>query len=338
MGKKKDKEKDKDKKKKDKKKKDKKDKKKKEKKKKDKKTKKKASSSSDSGSDDSSEGGSSSSSAPAAKKPKKEKVAKEKDEGAEAPIIPAEAPKVNLEALSPPEDGIKRFIFQADEVGPLGLRFSGGFPPMILAVLPDTFASKKKMLENWEVHAINGHAVVPQNNELVMLGLKSRPVALDVRPIGWKPPEKLKELERKREREEAERQVVMQKEELRRQQVAADKADLELRQAAEKSERDQQDAAERKVFEVRAREKVAKMRAVREEFERGILEDPEDFRKAAEELMQAEYGAHIKISDRRGVPLRLLSRRKDVAWIWYGEPQELIGGGVQGEPGDTWSE
>ena len=38
--------------------------------------------------------------------------------------------------------------------------------------------------------------------------------------------------------------------------------------------------------------------------------------------------------DRR-VPLRLFTRRKEVAWLWAGEQMELIGGGVPDGAGDT---
>lgn len=51
--------------------------------------------------------------------------------------------------------------------------------------------------------------------------------------------------------------------------------------------------------------------------------------------MEADYGTEISLSDRRGLPLRLLTRRKEVAWIWNGEVQELIGGGA---PDDTFTQ
>merc|ERR1711953_138843 len=89
--------------------------------------------------------------------------------------------------LAPPEEGIQRFEFSADEDGPLGLRFSGGFPPMILEVKEGTFAKQKGMPQGFEVHAINGLELVQKNREKVMGGLKSRPVVLDVRPVGWMP-------------------------------------------------------------------------------------------------------------------------------------------------------
>jgi len=321
MGKKKDK---KDKKKKDKKKKDKKD-----KKKKDKKSKKKASSSSSS-----SDGSGSSASAPTVKKQKKD------DAGEEEIVLlpPPAAPKVNLDSLPPPEEGIQRFIFTEAEVGPLGLRFSGGFPPMILSLIDDSFAAKKKIPVNFEVHAINGNGLIPQNIDVVMSGLKMRPVALDVRPLGWKPKEKVKELERIRERQEAERQAIQAQEEIRRAQVAQESAERNEREASERAEKEAVDKAEAAVFMQRAREQRAATKEKEQAFEVALSSDPKELRKAAEELMQADYGSSVKVEGRRGLPLRLLSRRKEVAWMWYAEAQELIGGGVQDDPVDSWSE
>mmetsp|Transcript_107629 Transcript_107629/g.278638 ORF Transcript_107629/g.278638 Transcript_107629/m.278638 type:complete len:171 (+) Transcript_107629:410-922(+) len=170
-----------------------------------------------------------------------------------------------------------------------------------------------------------------------MSGLKMRPVALDVRPQGWKPREKVKELERKREREEAERQARVEKEEKRREQVAQEVAEQAEREAAERAVREAQERQERAELERRAREAKAKQKAKEEEFEKALTADPPELRKAANDLMEANYGSAVKLKGRRGLPLRLLTRRKEVAWLWAGEPQELIGGGVQDEPADTWS-
>ena len=191
------------------KKKKKKEKKKKEKKKKDKKKTKKAKK-------DSSSSDSSSSDAPDVSK--LEEVVKPMATVAAVAQVEAEAP-VNLESLPPVEEGILRFQFTTSEVGPLGLRFSGGSPPMILSVAADSFAKKKGIPANHEVHAINGLALLPQNQQRVMQFLKSRPLVLDVRPLGWKPPEKLKELKRKQAQEEAERQAKMAVEKKRREQA-----------------------------------------------------------------------------------------------------------------------
>ena len=53
------------------------------------------------------------------------------------------------ESLPPVEEGILRFHFVADEA-PLGLRFSGGSPPMILSVAPQSFSEKKGIPANHE--------------------------------------------------------------------------------------------------------------------------------------------------------------------------------------------
>jgi len=323
--------------KKDKKKKEKKDKKKKEKekdkKKKDKKSKKKASSSS-SGSDSS--GSDSSSSAPAAKKQKKEPKEVKESIVSEGPIVPVEL-KVDLDALPAPEEGIKRFIFQESET-PLGVRFSAGFPPLILNLTPDGFSAKKGVPPNSEVHAVNGHALVPQNVDVVMAGLKKRPVALDVRPQGWKPKAVVKELERQRERAEAEKEAIARRELARREQLEKEAAERAEQERAERQVREAKEREEREILLAKAKEQRAIMKAKKEEFMRILNDDPEEERDAATNLMEAEYGSKVKLQGRRGIPLRLMTRRKEVAWIWLGEAQELIGGGVQDPPEDTWSE
>ncbi|CAE7719807.1 LZTR1 [Symbiodinium sp. CCMP2592] len=193
-----------------------KDKKKKDKKKKDKKKKKakKESSSSDSSSSEEED-----------KTQSLDRAAKDgQAELAATPKAEFEPPPVNLDALPPLEDGILRFEFTLEEKGALGVRFSGGSPPMILSVAPDSFASKKGIPVNYEVHAINGLALVQQNQQRVMHFLKSRPVVLDVRPLGWKPPEKMKELKRRQQQEEAEQKAKMAVEKKRREQASARRA------------------------------------------------------------------------------------------------------------------
>merc|ERR1712226_1456528 len=95
----------------------------------------------------------------------------------------------------------------------------------IVGIAPGSYAADKKVPVNFEVHAINGLALVKNNMGIVMCSLKSRPVTLDVRPIGWKPKEKLLEMERKRALDDAEMQQRVQLEEARREQCAKDMAD-----------------------------------------------------------------------------------------------------------------
>merc|ERR1712046_350030 len=99
----------------------------------------------------------------------------------------------------------------------------------ILSVTPDSFAAKKGIPSNFEVHAVNGLAMLQANVAHVMGGLKRRPVTLDVRPQGWKPADKVKEIERKRAMEEAEKKARVQAENQRRDKVA-----LEQKEQAEK--------------------------------------------------------------------------------------------------------
>jgi len=268
--------------------------------------------------------------------------AAEKDEEAGSPKVASskalpefEAPPVNLSDIPPAEEGICRFHFSVEEKGPLGVRFSGGSPPMILAVNPDSFASKKKIPVNHEVHAINGLAMVPQNQQSVMAFLKNRPLVLDVRPLGWKPAEIVKELKKKQEKEEAERQARMLVENKRREQAAKEAAEDAERFAAEKAAKEEKDKAERVELMKRAREAHKEQREKEEEFKKALGQELPEFRKAAEDIMEAEYGSDIKVAGRRGLPLRLLTRRKEVAWIWAGEVQELIGGGA---PDDTFTQ
>jgi len=282
---------------------------------------------------------SSSDSSSSADKTAKDAKRRKEDKGGEAGLkgdLGLVSPQHSLE-IPPPEEGIRRFEFTAEETGPLGLRFSGGFPPLILAVNAESFAGRKGVPSNFEVHAINGLALVPQNRDVVMNSLKARPVTLDVRPQGWKPKEKVKELERKRQLEEAERNARIQAEEQRREQVAREAAEQAEREAAERAERQELERREREEQAAKAREARMQQRAREEEFERVLASDPQPLRRAAAELMEAEYGSSVRLEDgSRGVPLRLFTRRKEVAWLWAGEVQELIGGGVV-DAADTWS-
>jgi hypothetical protein len=279
---------------------------------------------------------SSSSSSESAGDEKKAKKAKKGDgedaEAAEAQLLAIVPPKHSLH-LPPPEEGILRFEFTADETGPLGVRFGSGFPPLILAVSSDSFAGKKGVPAAHEVHAINGLALIPQNKEVVMPCLKARPVTLDVRPQGWKPPEKAKELAKKKAAEDAEKAVRVQVELQRREQVARDKKEQQERDAAERAEREAKEAVEREEAIKHAREARAQLRAKEKEFMSIIEGDPAELRSAANTLMEAEYGSSV--TKVKAIPLRLFTRRKEVAWQWAGDVMELIGGGVN-EDDDSW--
>lgn len=293
----------------------KKDKKKKDKDKKKKKGKKESSSSSSSSSNSSSEG------------------AKKKQKGPEeAEFIAVVPPKHSL-TLAPPEEGILRFEFTAEEGGPLGVRFGSGFPPLILSVSPESFAGKKGVPACHEVHAINGLALIPQNLEAVMPCLKARPVTLDVRPQGWKPPEKAKELAKKKAAEQATKDAQVAVELQRRQQVAQEKKEQQEREAAEAREREIREAAELETKKAGARKVRAERQASEQEFNKIIEGEPAEFRSAAQALMEAAYGSTTQ--DSKAVPLRLFTRRREVAWTWASEVMELIGGGVN-EDDDSW--
>lgn len=241
-------------------------------------------------------------------------------------------PKHSLH-LAPPEEGILRFEFTAEEQGPLGVRFGSGFPPLILTVTKESFAGQKGVPAAHEVHAINGLALIPQNMQVVMPCLKARPVTLDIRPQGWKPPEIAREIARKQAAEKAELDARKMVELQRRDQVAYDKKVQQEKDAADKAEKDAKDAVLREKAIGLAKEARAANRAKAEEF-RALLEaDPEDLRNAAHALMEAQYGSSVK--DSKCVPLRLFTRRKEVAWIWMGEQMELIGGGIN-EDDDSW--
>jgi len=258
------------------------------------------------------------------------------DKEVEALILDNGAQQVSAKDLPLPEEGILRFEFYADEVGPLGLRFSAGYPPLILEVHADTFAGRRGVPPNFEVHAINGLALVPLNRDVVMNSLKARPVTLDLRPQGWKPREKLQQIQRKRQLEEAEKQVRIQEEEERRAQVARDAAERAEREAQERAERQEEKRRVREEQAREAREARQQQKLRVEEFERILARDSEPLRAAAQGLMEAAYGTDVRVEGRRGLPLRMLTRRKEVAWLWAGEVQELIGGGIF-DPGDTWS-
>eukprot|EP00927_Polykrikos_kofoidii_P051259 TRINITY_DN45046_c0_g1_i1.p1 TRINITY_DN45046_c0_g1~~TRINITY_DN45046_c0_g1_i1.p1 ORF type:complete len:332 (+),score=111.39 TRINITY_DN45046_c0_g1_i1:77-1072(+) len=228
--------------------------------------------------------------------------------------------------LPPVEEGMRRFEFSAQEVGPLGLKFSGGFPPLILSIAPGSFAEKKGVPANFEVHAINGLELVQKNRELVMGGMKQRPVVLDVRPPNWKPKAMVKEMERLKALEKAEREKVMALEEQRRDKVAREQQEVAERQVAERLERQERERQERETLEKRAREARQRNRATVEAFEKALAQDSSTLRKLASDVMTGDYGSDVLGG--RKLPLRLFTRRKEVAWTWAGEMMELIGGGV----------
>eukprot|EP00928_Gymnodinium_smaydae_P088102 TRINITY_DN72246_c0_g1_i1.p1 TRINITY_DN72246_c0_g1~~TRINITY_DN72246_c0_g1_i1.p1 ORF type:complete len:322 (-),score=102.37 TRINITY_DN72246_c0_g1_i1:46-1011(-) len=236
------------------------------------------------------------------------------------------APAASGIELPEPQEGILRFVWEPDEVGPLGLRFSGGCPPMILSVNPGSPAATKGVPVNCEVHAINGLELVGRNRDRVMEGLKSRPVYLDVRPQGWKPPDIAREIKKKKDEMEAERAKMVALEEQRRDKVARDQQEEADRLAKEKKQQQEREKLEREALEKRAREAKNKAQAKEKEFERALARDPAELRKLATAVMEAPYGSDL-LQNRR-LPLRLFTRRKEVAWLWAGEAQELIGGGA----------
>merc|ERR1712217_304383 len=114
--------------------------------------------------------------------------------------------------------------------------------------------------------------------------------------------------------------------------------ELAEKEAADKAERQRIAKAEKDEQIKRAREKRAIDKAAEQEFLKSIAVDPEPLRKAAMNLMEAQYGTSVKADEigRRGLPLRLMTRRKEVAWWWAGVAQELIGGGLP-DAGSEWS-
>merc|ERR1719323_804055 len=127
--------------------------------------------------------------------------------------------------------------------------------------------------------------------------------------------------------------IMMEMEERRREQVAKEQAEQAEKEAAEEAERKNQERLEREKLEKRAREQLAERKAREAEFEKILAQDPADLRKAAADLMDAPYGTAVKLEgtcqEGKGLPLRLLTRRKEVAWHWAGEIMELFGGGQQ---------
>eukprot|EP00747_Dinoflagellata_sp_TGD_P032981 gnl/TRDRNA2_/TRDRNA2_136328_c3_seq2.p1 gnl/TRDRNA2_/TRDRNA2_136328_c3~~gnl/TRDRNA2_/TRDRNA2_136328_c3_seq2.p1 ORF type:complete len:333 (+),score=119.53 gnl/TRDRNA2_/TRDRNA2_136328_c3_seq2:149-1000(+) len=244
------------------------------------------------------------------------------------------APGAPAPELPPVQEGILRFTFVEGDT-PLGVSFSGGFPPMILSVKPDSAAARKGVPVNHEVHMINGIAMVQANHGEVMAGLKSRPVVIDVRPVGWKPKEKLLREERAREIQKAQEQAVMQAEAARRNKVAEEKEEKERKEAAERAEKEAAEKADKEEKQRQAREHLAKQKALEKEWDAMYEAEREDFRRVAKELLDAAYGQQVKMPEGcKGIPLRLLTRRKEVAWVWAGTKQELIGGGT---PESDWT-
>lgn len=163
--------------------------------------------------------------------------------------------------------------------------------------------------------------------------LKARPVTLDVRPVDWKPPDMVREINKKKAAEQAQLQVRGEVEMARREQVAQEKKVQDEKDAAERAERQAKEAEERGEAIKLARAARDVQRGKTEDFRKLIEADPADMRAAAQALMDAEYGSGIK--DGRAVPLRLFTRRKEVAWTWDSAVMELIGGGVNSDD-DSW--
>eukprot|EP00747_Dinoflagellata_sp_TGD_P024424 gnl/TRDRNA2_/TRDRNA2_130538_c0_seq2.p1 gnl/TRDRNA2_/TRDRNA2_130538_c0~~gnl/TRDRNA2_/TRDRNA2_130538_c0_seq2.p1 ORF type:complete len:600 (-),score=137.78 gnl/TRDRNA2_/TRDRNA2_130538_c0_seq2:89-1840(-) len=85
----------------------------------------------------------------------------------------------------PPKKGVIRYTFKDDIItlgNPLGLRFSKDVPPWILEVKDGSLAAKKapRVPVGGIVLAINGMDLSEKDNEEALLGLKKRPVILDV--------------------------------------------------------------------------------------------------------------------------------------------------------------
>lgn len=79
-----------------------------------------------------------------------------------------------------PKKGTVRFTFK--EPGPIGLRFSKDIPPWILAVNNNTQAARKapRVPVAGIVMAVNGFEITEKDCQVVMEGLKKRPVVLDI--------------------------------------------------------------------------------------------------------------------------------------------------------------
>merc|ERR1739848_691578 len=100
------------------------------------------------------------------KEAKKKKTGKKKSSDSSSSGSGAEVQKekkAKTSKLLPPEEGIKRFEFTVEDTGPLGVRFSGGFPPLILEVKSGTPAHAKGVTPTLEVHAVNGMPLVTNN-------------------------------------------------------------------------------------------------------------------------------------------------------------------------------
>mmetsp|Transcript_117021 Transcript_117021/g.331170 ORF Transcript_117021/g.331170 Transcript_117021/m.331170 type:complete len:204 (-) Transcript_117021:103-714(-) len=77
---------------------------------------------------------------------------------------------------------------------------------------------------------------------------------------------------------------------------------------------------------------LQRQKAADEEWERRLAEVPLASRCAAEALIKGDMGKPVKAP----LPLRAMTRQKQVAWLWNGHAQELIGGGIN-LPEDTLS-
>merc|ERR1740130_524150 len=121
-------------------------------------------------------------------------------------------------------------------------------------------------------------------------------------------------MDRLRMMQEVERQKMVALEEQRRGKVARDQQEEQEQKAKENAVKQEKTKIEKEALAKRARENRAKQQAKEQEFEKALASDAPELRKLANDVMTSDYGSDV-LGKKVRVPLRLFTRRKEVAWL-----------------------
>merc|ERR1711879_44880 len=116
----------------------------------------------------------------------------------------------------------------------------------------------------------------------------------------------------------ADRQAKMAVEKKRREQVVKEQTEEAQKIVEQRASKEEKEKIEQEEMLVRAKGLHKEQQEKEEEFCKALKNELPELRKAAEDLMEADYGTSVAALDgkRKGLPLRLLTRRKEIAWIW----------------------
>jgi len=245
---------------------------------------------------------------------------------------------VELEIPAPPP-GILRVTYSQDESGPLGLKFSAGCPPIVLAVHKDSPAEAKGVPLNCTVGWVNGVELLKRNTEVVMGMMRKRPVVIDFKPTGWRPESEIKAEEKeKKERERAAKQAEadMARE---RQALDAKHKEEEARMQAQIAENERLDAEIQQRRGERYEAFLAAQKQAIDEYSARLRDDNPDLLRKGYNLLNGKVGCSVEGG--KPIPLKFVVIHKDCAWE-YAEKGRLVIPDLIGvsskarDPTDVW--